>query len=402
MSQKVITPVGTSLFTNYMEKSNTIKTDYGKIENKPASKWTAYAPHIERIRKDVTASWAKKKLNRTPPEIDASAEITSLIKIQEEVNDDLEVCLIATETVVSRLAAEILQDLLHDRAFPNGRAVQARFIPDKDVIKGLQVNNRNRFEKEGMVELVRRIEEITGGYYENTILNMTGGYKATIPYLTVMGQLKNMAMYYTFEDPPYELIKIPQTPIDMNWRLFEKYSHVFAQLSEGVEQTWETFAERHHLHDDLRTCVYEEMIDDQPLIGLNAFGEMFWTQYQYFFVVHIPMGSKYFREEANRKRDLRKAFQELYRRLMKITEPLKTLTDSDLKHAVIEDSYIYKHSSPQIRIQYRFDQNKQLYIYNYLFIKSSQNDRMYSAKMTREYPELKNDHGALITLKKEV
>lgn len=403
--KKVITPVGTSLLMNYKdENKNMIEADLRTLQDhnrqdKPAREWENCSSAIKKIKEKMTP-WTEKKLKAA--NFTASAEITSLVNILKEVNEDLEVYLLATETVISRLASEIIAAALNNFKNEQGQTITITFTPAHDVIRGLQVKDQKRFEKEGMIELIRRIEQITGGYYENVALDVTGGYKATIPYLTLMGQLKNVPLYYTFDEPPYELITIPQAPIDMNWGMFEKHSHIFEQLSAGVEQTWESFKRQHMLQDDFSICIYEDTIDHRPLIGLNAFGEMFWNQFQYFFVTNIPMGSEYFREEANRKRELRKAFQVLYRRLTTITEPLETLTDSDLKHTIIEDSFVYKHSSPQIRIQYRFEHRNRLIVYNYMFITSAQDDRTYSEKMRREYAELKRDNVATLTLKKEV
>lgn len=404
--KKVITPVGTSLLMNYKDKNkNMIDAELRSLQDhekrdKSAEEWENCSSAIKKI-KDKVAPWAKKKLNAG--DVTASAEITSLVKIMEKVNDDVEAHLLATDTVISRLAAEIIAAVLNEFRHERGQTFTVSFVPADDVIRGLQVNNQTRFEKEGMAELIRRIEQITGEYYENVAIDMTGGYKATIPYLTLIGQLKNVPLYYTFDEPPYQLITIPQAPIAINWGMFEKFSHIFRQLSEGVAESWDDFRRKNNVQEDFSTCVYEDAVDNVPLIGLNAIGEIFWKQYQHFFTVRLQIGGKYFYEDATKKRELNNAFQELYRRLSSMTVPLKTLINADLKKTVIEDTLVYKHTSPQIRIQYGFDEErKQLTIFNYVY-RADHPD--YSDIMKREYAEIKHDmaHGnvTIITLRKE-
>ena len=63
------------------------------------------------------------------------------------------------------------------------------------VISDLQVKDSKRFIK-GMRNLIDEIFEIADEYWGNVIMNITGGYKASIPYLTILAQLNGCPIYY--------------------------------------------------------------------------------------------------------------------------------------------------------------------------------------------------------------
>ncbi|WP_242826028.1 putative CRISPR-associated protein [Desulfurispora thermophila] len=251
---------------------------------------------------------------------EASAEITSLWKIKQETGQDIAASLIATDTILSRLAAEIIEKVLQGQ-------FKVFFEPVLDVIPGLQVKDRKKFEKTGLVELLERIEKIifsrAGGDYGQVGLNITGGYKAVIPYLTILGQVKGIPLYYIFERTD-ELIKLPQAPLSINWSMFEKYSHVLNDLAEGIAEDWQNYKRKHNIGDDFSACIWEE----GDMAELNALGRVFWLKYQQFITVDILRGMRYFSDSAGNKAEVNVAIKELYGRLQ---ERLKDLRPPDEK-----------------------------------------------------------------------
>lgn len=343
----VITSVGTSLLENCRETYRELENDYAYLKDSPAFLWESNQKRIEKVRK-VLLSWAKVKE-------DTSAEIKSLLKIRAHVKEEITGQLIATDTILSRLAAEVLCSVLKKEMIMN-------FEPEKDVIKGLQVRDRKKFEKEGLVNLAARIEELAPASTE-TGINITGGYKAIIPYLTILGQVHGHRLYYTFEDTD-ELILIPQTPVNIDWGLFEKYAHVFQELEEGI-YNWEQYKREHNLwEEDFQSCTWEE----EGLAELNALGRMFWNRYKNFFLVQVLKGSCYFTESSGNKREVNEALGELYRRLSgQITLNSLTTTaelhqhlislgsNDDLRHGENpgRDKFIFKSTrKSQIRLVY--------------------------------------------------
>lgn len=292
MSNKVITPVGTSLFTNYIKTSDAINTDYDRIKDKTALKWPEYSAYIERIREKVK-TWARKKLNRTPQEIDASAEITSLVKILEEANEDLEVYLIATDTIISQLAAEILQTVL-PLIKRNGHTISVIFdlvhadAAERDVIEGLQVTDDKRFQDIGLTNLFTRIKKITNDFKDSdsTILNITGGFKGVIPYLTMIGQVYRIPQCYIFEPEADEheknLLHIPQFPFQLDWGIAERYLPYLLRVEEFIG------------YDE----IIKQELQQLGLIGIKSSGKPFATAigkiYKEFIENYLPSSPNVF------------------------------------------------------------------------------------------------------------
>ena len=120
------------------------------------------------------------------------AELQSITKIQDKLKEDLEVRLFASDTIASRLSAEILAD--DTVASVLGDNISVTFDAQTDVIKGLQVEDSKTFSNEGMTNLIRKIDENAGGY-QALAINITGGFKATLPYLTILAQLYRVPLY---------------------------------------------------------------------------------------------------------------------------------------------------------------------------------------------------------------
>jgi len=314
--------VGTSLFTNYMKDEvkncfddyDDINKTYKDIIERPAKEYESLRYPIEHIESIIKEQWLKnitKKENNSKLDwekeenilnLDVSAELTSLIRIIKEIgdknNEGIEVYLLTSDTVASRLAAHIIAEHFNNivRLQFTSANIKALFEPAKDIISHLQVYNQRDFEKEGLPNLIHRIEDIREGYSPNVILNITGGYKATIPYLTILGQVYNIPIYYTFEDT-HGLIKIPQAPLDINWGMFEKYAPVIEELSNGVEVDWNDYRRSKGIGEDFDACIWH----DEGLVLLNAIGELFYKRYLEWTLVYVLIG-RFSSDEAHRNR----------------------------------------------------------------------------------------------------
>lgn len=221
MTKSVITTVGTSLFTNYMKKEvkdtpefkekgyKTIDSIYRQLEDAEVG---ADTKDLEKIIKNY---W----LDQFRPE--ASAEINSLLNIAK--NEQLEVHLIATETALSVAACKLIKDYLESGLNEQKAQFQTVvFVEDKYVVKGLQVTEPEKFENEGFLNIVETIKSIKGDQ-NNTILNISGGYKALIPPLTIVSQLYEIPLFYLYEDSD-KPIEIGTFPIGYDWFAIEKFS----------------------------------------------------------------------------------------------------------------------------------------------------------------------------------
>jgi putative CRISPR-associated protein (TIGR02619 family) len=274
--KKIITTVGTSLFSNAIRKKIDIKENFFAVEDKSSSDWVNYQIRIKDVKDIILKSDFFKKES-------ASAEIQSILKIVNEIKEDVIIHLIATDTILSRLAAEIIKEF-DFTSFQNTYSIEIKLNPETDVIKGLQVKDRKKFEKEGLVNLLNRIEQLSESYWNNIVFNITGGYKALIPYMTILGQIRSVSSYYTFQDDKdldFELIKIPQLPLSLNEDLFVKFSSDFEKLKKE-----EIGNSNEYRYEFLNECsslleVNDNMIVLNPLgiVLLNKYKSMFFTFY---------------------------------------------------------------------------------------------------------------------------
>ncbi len=365
----VVTTVGASLFSNYQDKFGE-DSNISSLKNELHKEWDDCKEERKRIKSSVI-KWARSNQ-------EASAEIKSILKIQKVVQDDIIVRLIATDTVLSRLAAEIILELV-DGLKVGQYTINVEFNPTKnDVIKGLQVTDKKSFEKEGLVNLIDYLYSFVTS--ENYILNITGGYKALIPYLTIMGMIGNVPIYYIFEDTD-ELIRIPQAPLDINWSQFEKYAYLMEKLDRGITEGWEQIKRVEGFIDDFKECIWEE----NGMAELNALGKMFWERYRQFIILKIPKGSKLFSDSSGNRKRIEGAIKELYERLKSEIEAnqinnreellnhIINLGDkNDLRHGTnpSKNCFIFKYTNQEHdRIVYSPELNNgylSLYIYDYV------------------------------------
>ena len=211
------------LFTNCLDDNSDgfLRRAYETIGKLPASEWDDYDYDIDALR-TASPDFIEKERES------ASAELQSIAKIQAELKDDIQVRLLASDTIVSRLAAEILADGTATSVLGDQAAV--KFDVGTDVVTGLQVENPRAFSNEGMTNLIQKIDSISAnaGGGQAGAINITGGFKATLPYLTILAQLYRVPLYYNFEDTD-ALIKIPQAPLVIDWGLIERHSDILMQ-----------------------------------------------------------------------------------------------------------------------------------------------------------------------------
>lgn len=261
----VITTVGTSLFENYM--SSEVRTyfreqdvnheDISKalknLRDKNASEYDAKCTEIaDKIEPHIKNLWLKgiskkkKEWFFTDDEEQlneyASAEIESIIKIQKDLNQKVQVYLICTDTVLSVLAAELITDFFNSEDFRKTKCpdIKVKFEQaDKHIAKNLRVSSDDEYQKGflSLMEIVNtEIEEekernknIKKENEKGCILNITGGYKAIIPVMTLIGQIKEVPLIYLYEDSDQSkkpLVQIGNLPFNFDWDYVEAITDV--------------------------------------------------------------------------------------------------------------------------------------------------------------------------------
>lgn len=266
--KKIITMVGTSIFDNYFEHSSdkTFKNHFEALKDRQSKDYNNELGKIEGIKKKISF-WLKETDVKN-----ASAEIKSLIKLKENLQDDFEVYLFSSDTILGRLAGEILEEGLKKLSeFEDGRITL-------DIIGDLQVKDSKKFMN-GMRNLIEKTFKITNGYWDNTVINITGGYKATIPYLTILAQLNGCPIYYIFEDQD-ALIKIPSLPLStevINCEDLRNNKDIIAKLQKGIdnekdynELIYSDFYRKYGV------MVWEDYVNNSPIAELNPLGKILW------------------------------------------------------------------------------------------------------------------------------
>lgn len=162
-----------------------------------------------------------------------SAEVHSLVRLNVSPADD--VFLLATDTADGMVCARLVEAYLIDRlGLPADRVRVVR-------VEGLQVDDGIRFRRVGIVTYIQHIRRLGDERaWQNVVLNPTGGFKALIPYTTLIGMLFGAPVCYIF-DNGRELIHLPPLPIEFNLPLLEPRRHALEELEAKVELTEDRF-----------------------------------------------------------------------------------------------------------------------------------------------------------------
>lgn len=271
--KKIITMVGTSMLGRYLNDNKNDREFKNYLEklHGDTSQYFHEEDRVNKIKKKLN-DWIKNKNSDELVEI--SAEVKSITKISERIKENLDIYLLTSDTILSNLIFEVLSN--NWEKFP--KIGSFNLFPNSyegATIKGLQTSNWQDFSKEGMPNLIKKIFGITGGYWGGVIINITSGYKATIPYLTILGQVNKCPIYYIFENTD-ELIEIPIVPLDIDWKIFEENEEFLFNLErESVSK--------------IKKDVYippeiENLLEKAgSTLSLNTLGEILWERYKQKF-----------------------------------------------------------------------------------------------------------------------
>ncbi|MBV6428524.1 MAG: hypothetical protein KIPDCIKN_03059 [Haliscomenobacter sp.] len=285
MKHLIITTVGTSIFTNYQKKEvetaweNADKyrgiSDYRMLEAKNDSASQYSASDYEKAENKIEQYWLKgiKKIDEAwivsenTPNRHASAEITSIIEIAQKIrkddnNAEIEVQLLATDTALSVSAAKLIGLFFEDSDMVSVR----KFVKETDFVASLGVKPKSgdvadTYYDAGLQNLVDKLMGEAGIIRKakkdglNPVINFSGGYKSTIPVLTIIAQLENIPMYYIYEDSDH-LMEVGNLPFDFDWAAVERLHY---------------YLDSDLLNDDLGSEILEEL-KDRKLIALSKSG----------------------------------------------------------------------------------------------------------------------------------
>lgn len=140
----------------------------------------------------------------------ASAEINAIEGFHERHNvaKGNHYYFLASDTATGLLAARVLKDFCSEKY--KGKSEVKR-------IQGLQVNDSRKFRLEGLPFLVKTLYELIDDSKRNgltVLLNPTGGFKAAISYITLIGMIKEVEVGLIHESSQ-TLITLSGLPIGL-------------------------------------------------------------------------------------------------------------------------------------------------------------------------------------------
>ena len=215
---KIIMPVGTSIIANGAPNQN--------IRNLSSQSYDKMLPVITGIvdnfyrNKEADNEFSKRKINQKDLN---PAEISSLYAFWKKEKSNLEnkkikIILLHSPNIGKACANGIENLIMNKRYFPhNSITWDVHF----EALQKLNPNCAQEFPK-AMDELAdiiwKEVKEFSGEVY----LNISGGYKALVPYMTMMAMVlgKGVRVFYLYEDSP-EIIYLPAYPMSfslLEWR----------------------------------------------------------------------------------------------------------------------------------------------------------------------------------------
>jgi hypothetical protein len=238
----------------------------------------------------------------------------------------------------------------------------------------LRVDNKEKFEKKGIKNLAEIIYDLS--QRQSVCFNITGGYKALIPYMTIIAQITQTKIYYLYQEDAKSsngnnLITIPQAPFDVNWSMFEKYKNILLEMSGNIIENWSSWRYEKGLGEDFSLCVYHDEKDDTAM--LNGIGDLFLRKYQEWSFVYVLQNGPFSERRAFEHRyQLDEALVGLQRLLndfirnnqlvgrtkAEIDEALSKIRPDNLNHVPEYKGFFiskYPKASPEIRLLYNFE-----------------------------------------------
>ena len=94
-------------------------------------------------------------------------------------------------------------------------------------IPGLQVTDHDRFRREGIDNLFKILDDISKPRLDrgqhDVWLNVTGGFKSVVPYVTLFGLLYRLPVVYIFERSN-TLITLPPAAINFDFERLARWA----------------------------------------------------------------------------------------------------------------------------------------------------------------------------------
>lgn len=297
MGNLIITTVGASIFENFLVKFGGNDDVFSEPYNELKKASTAYFCWQEKEKYDIRPIRDRLEKKKYYQYEDLSAEVASILSIQKELKEEVNVHLLATDTILSVLAAELIKDWFgyeeNKGKYPRistvyfDRPVPA-FEKQSDsvfVIRKLRIDQQSDFE-EGMMNLLQVLNSISTS---ESILNITGGYKGIVPIVTIWAQIKKVPLKYLFRenelDKKIQPLTLERLPIDFDYSLFEDNYIAFERIKPSKQEhnlpSFEQFVQDLSNSSDFKVLEDSYIIQrSKEKVKLTSLGVLLYQQYE--------------------------------------------------------------------------------------------------------------------------
>jgi len=188
------------------------------------------------------------------------------------------------------------------------------------VVKGLQVKDAKLFRKVAVGHLVDMVMSVLDRYplsgYK-VILNPTGGYKAVVPYLTLLGLIEGVPVKYIYEQSN-TLIELPAAPLSFNPEKLRELGPAAAVLSDDYVAEQElsdiTGIPKYRLREQFGDVLYWE----EGLVTLTELARVLYFRYIHQEGQRVEL-SKTVRKKLDKNPSWKSRFEQLF---TKMRDPL--------------------------------------------------------------------------------
>lgn len=212
----------------------------------------------------------------------ASAEINSIFKLSEELERGEDeplisaIFLLATDTIEGMLTAQVVKNLLGAR-YKNA-------LIKVDRIAGLQVHDSAQFVRYGLPGYIEKVYEHLHKWPVEAcqrIFIPTGGFKALVPYMTLIAMLEGADTRYIFERSD-ALLTLQPLPIGFDDALVEQALPAMGETEERGTITQAVIEELLDLDAPLRATPFASLwtyFEGEEYV-LSGLGEILWQRHR--------------------------------------------------------------------------------------------------------------------------
>ena len=204
--------------------------------------------------------------------VQASAESHSLFRMEKDpsvrMDPNAVIHLLHSGTDEGRVCAEALKKL-----------IEAKFerTATTHEVEGLQVTDRNAFRRQGINSLFNELDKIAtpciAAGTRDIALNVTGGFKAVVPYATLFGLIYRIPVVYIFERSK-SLIVLPPAPINFDFERIGQAAEAIEELAKAGAMARQSFYDKIKPRPGaIEEGWFDSLLEEEDsLVTLSAFG----------------------------------------------------------------------------------------------------------------------------------